>query len=270
MRVKSKVFSLVIALCLLPTTVFAGTAEDLYKLYGKEFTVKYPESITRTISRYQNAKKYAAMYQYVITSEYDNSILQKRADDLRESISTAESTLLNGYNMSLEDIYTAEETYRDSVHLLASTEKAMETDDVQYTLPETKDIPSYVEYCNAKTLKSCYDSYNNIGSLDSLTYPVDSACLVEYVDNSKLKLTTVQWSVMHSLFNGTVVDVKEDNLTISHHNGIYTYYGGLSDISVKVDEEVKQGQPIGYSSGHIVLRMKVDNEIVNVSKLFER
>lgn len=270
MRIKSKAIAVALICCLLPTNVSAGTAADLYELYGKEFQVKYPESVTQTISKYQEAKKYAAMYQYVITSEYDDGILQKRAEELKKTITSAETTLLNGYSMDIEDIYETEESYKSSLSLLEDTELAMQRADVQYNVPTVKDVPTYTEYCNARTLKSCYDTYSNIGSIKDITYPVDSACLVEYEDATKLKLATIKESVVVSLFNGVVVDVHETDLTISHRNGVYTFYGGLKDIAVEVGEEVKQGQPIGYSSGHLTLKLKIDDEIVDIAKLFKR
>ena len=75
---------------------------------------------------------------------------------------------------------------------------------------------------------------------------------------------------MQSVFNGKIISVSDDNeVTISHHNKIYSHYKGLNSVVVSVGDEVKQGQAIGTSSSQFTLQLKVGGKLVDVSKLFK-
>lgn len=55
-----------------------------------------------------------------------------------------------------------------------------------------------------------------------------------------------------AVLDGKVITVKEDELLgkiieMSHDNGIISIYQGLSEVNVKVDDEIKQGEIIGKS-----------------------
>ena len=55
-----------------------------------------------------------------------------------------------------------------------------------------------------------------------------------------------------SILSGKVIEVKEDNILgtivkVEHDQGIISVYQSLSEVTVKKDEEVKQGQTLGKS-----------------------
>ena len=87
-----------------------------------------------------------------------------------------------------------------------------------------------------------------------------------------------------SILDGTVIDVKSDNIVgsiveIRHTNNLISLYQSLGEVNVKVDDKVVQGQIIG-KSGKTNLNTKVDNnlhfelyyngEIVNPNDYFDK
>lgn len=66
--------------------------------------------------------------------------------------------------------------------------------------------------------------------------------------NAVVIISEVESDVLAS-YNGKVIEVKEvdgqKHITISHDNGIETYYGLLSSVNVKEGDKVEKGQCIG-------------------------
>lgn len=87
-----------------------------------------------------------------------------------------------------------------------------------------------------------------------------------------------------SILDGKVITIKEDELLgniveISHDNGIISIYQGLSDVNVKVDDTVKQGQIIGKSGinklnsdlgSSISFELVVNGSIVNPEEYYDK
>lgn len=85
-----------------------------------------------------------------------------------------------------------------------------------------------------------------------------------------------------AIYEGTVTAVEEDELngttvTVKHADGIESMYSSLSDVSLKVNDKVTQGQTLGKSCAslldveagvHVHLEIKVNGSYVNPSTIF--
>ena len=84
-----------------------------------------------------------------------------------------------------------------------------------------------------------------------------------YIQNSGIDYTAEEVFDVLSVMDGTVTDVREDELLgkvveIKHNNGYVTSYQSLSEVSVKKDDTVKKGQIIGKSGTN-----KIDKDMGN-------
>lgn len=251
------------------TTVNASTAEDLYKMYNIKFETKYPEDVLNTIRKYDNAKKYLSMYKYVASSEYDESIVSKRINELECEKSTIEDRLLAGYNLSISEIYDLEDRYVTVCKHLNDAKKTIESYDVDFTRPEPEDVPTYSEYLEAKKIKSSIDTKMNIGDIVNIK-PTNVAYLLESSTENSMTIKVASGTTVTSLFNGEVVMINGSGITIDHYNGIYTFYGDVDETYVNIGDTVYQGQALGTVDDFLTLKCKVGNKIVNINKLFEK
>ena len=86
-----------------------------------------------------------------------------------------------------------------------------------------------------------------------------------YMQNSGVDYTSDSIFDVVSVLDGTVIDVKEDNIMgkiieIRHTNELITVYQCLGEVNVKIDDNVVQGQVIG-KSGKSNLNVKSDNNL---------
>lgn len=87
-----------------------------------------------------------------------------------------------------------------------------------------------------------------------------------------------------AILDGTVTDVKEDNLLgkiieISHGNEVISVYQSLSDVKVKKDDKITQGQVIGTSGtanidkdlgNHLYFELIVKGSNVNPEEYYDK
>ena len=87
-----------------------------------------------------------------------------------------------------------------------------------------------------------------------------------------------------SVLDGTVIDVKEDEvlgktITIKHDDKLTSTYQSLSEVNVKKDDEVTQGQVIGKSGtnklekdlgNHLYFELTVDSTSVNPEEYYDK
>ena len=86
-----------------------------------------------------------------------------------------------------------------------------------------------------------------------------------YIQNSGVDYTADSIFDVVSVLDGTVIDVKEDNIMgkiveIRHTNELISVYQCLGDVNVKVDDNIVQGQVIG-KSGKSNLNVNSDNNL---------
>ncbi len=106
--------------------------------------------------------------------------------------------------------------------------------------------------------------------------------MVESKGLSYAKPATEDSFDVYAIYEGTVTSVEEDELngtcvTIQHADGIESIYSSLSDVSLKVNDKVSQGQAIGKASAslldveagvHVHLEVKVNGKYVNPTTVF--
>lgn len=105
-----------------------------------------------------------------------------------------------------------------------------------------------------------------------------------YIQNSGMDFGLTDAFDVVSVLDGTVLDVREDELLgniieIKHDNNFISSYQSLSDVQVKINDVVKQGQVIGKSGtnaidqdmgNHLHFELYKSGEIVDPSKYFDQ
>lgn len=145
-------------------------------------------------------------------------------------------------------------------------------EDVKMVKPYTDD--------NVQVLKYFYDYQANADSQEkSILYHENT-----YIQNSGMDFGLENTFDVVSVLDGTVVDVREDELLgtvveIKHDNDFISSYQSLSEVSVKKNDTVKQGQVIGKSGtntidqdlgNHLHFELYKSGEVVDPSKYFDQ
>lgn len=105
-----------------------------------------------------------------------------------------------------------------------------------------------------------------------------------YIQNSGVDFGLTESFDVVSVLDGTVIDVREDELLgnvveIKHDNNFISSYQSLGEVSVKKNDTVKQGQVIGKSGtntidqdlgNHLHFELYKDGEVVDPSKYFDQ
>lgn len=87
-----------------------------------------------------------------------------------------------------------------------------------------------------------------------------------------------------SILDGTVVSIKEDELLgniveIEHDNKVISVYQSISDVLVKENQTVKQGEVIAKSgesnlnkslNSHLLFELIIDSKIVNPEEYYNK
>lgn len=264
-------FLIGILVCFLlkPITVEAATPAELYTEYDLQYADSYPDGVLDIISAYQNAQKYETMYYYVVSSYYDTSTIDRRITELEATLKDCENKLQSGYSLSISEIYELEDLYNTTLDKLEDAKSAANVVEIDYHMPTLSDVPSYDEYCEALSIKSKYDSTQELGTL-MMNVPVTGDSSVNEDTDKHLLLDVQAGSTVTSLFNGTVVQVTENSVTVQHPGNIYTYYGNLESVYVVDNESVYQGEGVGSASETVMLKMKINGNFVPISKLISK
>ena len=105
-----------------------------------------------------------------------------------------------------------------------------------------------------------------------------------YIQNSGMDFGLTDTFDVVAVLDGTVVDVREDELLgtvieIKHDNDFISSYQSLSEVSVKKNDAIKQGQVIGKSGtntidqdlgNHLHFELYKSGEVVDPSKYFDQ
>ena len=105
-----------------------------------------------------------------------------------------------------------------------------------------------------------------------------------YIQNSGMDFTKNETFDVIAVLNGTVINVKEDELLgkiveIQHDNNFVSSYKIISDVSVKKIDTVKQGQVIGKSGtnsidkelgNHLHFELYLNSQVVNPEDYFDK
>lgn len=131
---------------------------------------------------------------------------------------------------------------------------------------EDKDVIISKPYSNEKVTvyKKFYDEKMNESEIKNSILFYNNT----YVQNTGVLYKSDEPFDILSILDGTVIEVKQDDtlgkiVEIKHENNMISTYEGLSEVKVKKNQAVTQGEIIGKSGS-----IKVDNTIEN-SLLFE-
>lgn len=166
-----------------------------------------------------------------------------------------------------------------------------ENDDIRYvsktifdkTLPvvtSEKTILKPFVSSEIKVVKAFYDYQADASDQEKALIHSDNT----YMQSSGVSYGGKEAFEVVSILDGTVVDVKEDNLLgkiveISHGNEIISVYQSLSNVSIKKDDVVSQGQVIGTSGksnidkdlgDHLYFELIIKGTNVNPEKYYEK
>jgi stage II sporulation protein Q len=131
-----------------------------------------------------------------------------------------------------------------------------------------------------KTLKYFYDYQAEAESQEkSILYHENT-----YIQNLGMDFGLTEAFDVVSILDGTVLDVREDELLgtvveIKHDNDFISSYQSLSEVSVKKNDTIKQGQVIGKSGTntidqdlgkHLHFELYKSGEVVDPNKYFDQ
>ena len=145
-----------------------------------------------------------------------------------------------------------------------------------------EDVKMVKPYTNeeVQTLKYFYDYQAEAETQEkSILYHENT-----YIQNSGMDFGLTDTFDVVAVLDGTVVDVREDELLgtvieIKHENDFISSYQSLSEVSVKKNDTVKQGQVIGKSGtntidqdlgNHLHFELYKSGEVVDPSKYFDQ
>ena len=144
---------------------------------------------------------------------------------------------------------------------------------------EIKMIKPYTDE-NVQTLKYFYDYMGEAATQEkSILYHENT-----YIQNSGMDFGLENTFEVVAILDGTVVDVREDELLgtvveIKHDNDFISSYQSLSEVSVKKNDTIKQGQIIGKSGtntidqdlgNHLHFELYKSGSIVDPNKYFNQ
>ena len=131
-----------------------------------------------------------------------------------------------------------------------------------------------------ETLKYFYDYLGEASSQEkSILYNENT-----YIQNSGMDFGLTDTFDVVSVLDGTVLDVREDELLgtiveIKHDNDFISSYQSLSEVSVKKNDAITRGQVIGKSGtntidqdlgNHLHFELYKSGEVVDPSKYFDQ
>ena len=175
-----------------------------------------------------------------------------------------------------QNMQEANDTNEDIEYVNSSI---IEDDDIEVIKEEVKMIKPYTNN-QVETLKYFYDyQADNASQEKSILYHENT-----YIQNSGMDFGLTDSFEVVSVLDGTVTDVREDELLgtiveIKHDNDLISSYQSLSEVSVKKNDTVTQGQVIGKSGtnaidqdmgNHLHFELYKAGEIVDPSKYFDQ
>lgn len=250
-------------LLLIPIHAAAYTAEELYNDLGIEYVDPHFEEDLNIITAYKCAQQYVRIFSHLSTMSFEDFDFDTAKKKLKAQLNDITSQLNNGYYLQLDKIYDLESEYRETLESLTELEKLEDTDEVQLRQLDVSSIPSYTEYIQANARNTIVNTRLELGGGTPTLTP--NAYIISDYNATSMTISTSELSVITSLFNGEVIDVKDNIVTLSHYNDIFTSFRGIIP-SVKKGDSVYQGMCIGYSEGTVSIRMRVADQFIDLNE----
>ena len=185
---------------------------------------------------------------------------------------TGMSAFFVSQNMKMNNPTEEDIEYVNSSIIDDKEDQEVIKEDVKMLKPFTND--------QVETLKYFYDYQADSSAQEkSILYHENT-----YIQNSGMDFGLTDSFDVVSVLDGTVLDVKEDELLgtvveIKHDNDFISSYQSLSEVSVKKNDTVKQGQVIDRSGtntidqdlgNHLHFELYKSGEVVDPSKYFDQ
>ena len=219
---------------------------------------------------YQNALRYVKKYRGVIESTFYKRLYQDDIKKLSKDLEHVSKLLLDSYDRSLSEIYSLEEQYVALQDRIDNLNKSMSVYSVSANAIEKEDVPTYSDYCEAVTAKANIDKMDIVGDLDKLEVPIKSSKLLDKHSKTSTTYMTTKDAVITNLFSGYVKEVGDDYVVISNDYKMDVYYRNMSSICVDKGDLVSRDDVLGTSYTYVTFQLSLDNNFVDISKLFEK
>lgn len=182
------------------------------------------------------------------------------------------------FTLIISIYYTAKTLKMDDEYFTYVTSDIIDTD-IPVVSTDIKISRPYTDK-NVKIGKSYYDYKGKKEDQEnSITYYENT-----YMQNSGVTYVSKDSFDVLSILDGTVLDVKEDEIlgktvTIKHDDKIISTYQSLSEVNVKKDDQVNQGQVIGKSGtnklekdlgNHLYFELSIDGSVVNPENYYDK
>lgn len=165
-----------------------------------------------------------------------------------------------------------------------------EEDNGSYVVNSVLDIVTPVVSTTQQTLIKPYTSENVV--IDKSFYEKDgteedqqkSLIYYEntYLQNSGIVYASEEEFDCVTVFDGTVVDIKQDELLntvvyVSHNTNLTTIYYGLKDVNLKANDTIKQGDVLGKSTTNkfssknnsILFEVNYNGQVLNPESFYQ-
>ena len=289
--------------------LFAATASDVKVIYGYEAEVnkstveKDVSSLSQQYESLERIKEAAESYNTIREAsvkmqELQVEVLKSKVSELEVSlVDIKEQIETNVLSYSVDEFLSKDAEYKNTIaetnSILEQIDTYVVTAGVYVPDTESESIKKQLEEKKSELENS--SDLKDIGSIDNITYPVESGGRIssEYgtrVDpitgttgafHNALDIATAENTTIYATFGGKVTEAGYDRylgnyVRISHGSGLETIYGHCNKLIVKDGDSVSQGDAIaevgstGRSTGpHVHWGVYIDGNTVDPSKLLQ-
>ena len=241
-----KIICTVIALTLVySVNANAASTDELYKIYDVPRVYNCPAEICDTIKAYNSAEQYLHKYRYIATSTVDYASQDVELSKLKSELERLTTELHNGYNMSVEELYSVEDDWIVCNNRVKAIESSRNKVVELPTVLDLSKVPTKEQFEEAVKLKQAYDNSTNVGVVTPLQKLTRNAMLYKGYSNGVTVYAVTFGDDFYAPFAGVVESVTEDTVKVDCGNNVsYSIYG-LNVVSVKADDHVNQYQTLG-------------------------
>lgn len=178
-----------------------------------------------------------------------------------------------------------------SIYYAANTLKTSEDEYYTYVTSSIMDTDIPVIATDIKLIRPYTNTEVTIGKsyYDYKAEKEEQENSITYYENTYMQNAGVDYVLKDtfevvSILDGTVIDVKEDDIvgktiTIKHDDKIVSVYQSLSEVNVKKDDQVTQGQIIGKSGtnklekdlgNHLYFELSIEGSVVNPEDYYDK
>ncbi len=179
----------------------------------------------------------------------------------------------------LTDSYLTVDDLKEPDYYYVTETVLDEEDDVPVVNTNTLIIKPYSDQ-NVKILKNYYDYTAAKEQQENSILYYEST----YMQNSAIAYGGVDSFDVVSILDGKVISIKEDELLgniveIEHDNKVISVYQSISEVIVKENQAVKQGEVIAKSgesnlnkslNSHLLFELIIDSKIVNPEEYYNK